>query len=327
MSLYTGKTITLCEVGPRDGLQNEQKILTTDEKVRLIERAVSSGFKVVEVGSFMSPKAVPQMADTDEVFRRLAKAPGVEYRALIANMKGLFRAAACGCVKTKLNVSASETHNLKNLNCTPAESVARFAPIVEAAADPEKLAALMAENGTAAVIPGQKIEVSGSISMAFGSPWDSEIPVSTVCSIIDAYLAAGVTEISLSDASGQAYPGQVYDICEEMKKRYPEVKFWLHFHNTRGLGIANILAGIEAGFANFDSAFAGVGGCPFVPGATGNVASEDVVHAMKGCGVHTGIDLDMAIETARRVAEAVGHPTDSSMLRAGRADRILLRKE
>ena len=308
MSLYTGKTITLCEVGPRDGLQNEQKILTTDEKVRLIERAVSSGFKVVEVGSFMSPKAVPQMADTDEVFRRLTKAPGVEYRALIANMKGLERAADCGCVKTKLNVSASETHNLKNLNCTPAESVARFAPIVEAAKE-------------------KKIEVSGSISMAFGSPWDSEIPVSTVCSIIDAYLAAGVTEISLSDASGQAYPGQVYDICEEMKKRYPEVKFWLHFHNTRGLGIANILAGIEAGFTNFDSAFAGVGGCPFVPGATGNVASEDVVHAMKGCGVHTGIDLDMAIETARRVAEAVGHPTDSSMLRAGRADRILLRKE
>lgn len=308
MSLYTGKTITLCEVGPRDGLQNEQKILSTDEKVRLIERAVSSGFKVVEVGSFMSPKAVPQMADTDEVFRRLTKAPGVEYRALIANMKGLERAADCGCVKTKLNVSASETHNLKNLNCTPAESVARFAPIVEAAKE-------------------KKIEVSGSISMAFGSPWDSEIPVSTVCSIIDAYLAAGVSEISLSDASGQAYPGQVYDICEEMKKRYPEVKFWLHFHNTRGLGIANILAGIEAGFTNFDSAFAGVGGCPFVPGATGNVASEDVVHAMKGCGVHTGIDLDMAIETARRVAEAVGHPTDSSMLRAGRADRILLRKE
>lgn len=308
MSLYTGKTITLCEVGPRDGLQNEQKILSTDEKVCLIERAVSSGFKVVEVGSFMSPKAVPQMADTDEVFRRLTKAPGVEYRALIANMKGLERAADCGCVKTKLNVSASETHNLKNLNCTPAESVASFAPIVEAAKE-------------------KKIEVSGSISMAFGSPWDSEIPVSTVCSIIDAYLAAGVTEISLSDASGQAYPGQVYDICEEMKKRYPEVKFWLHFHNTRGLGIANILAGIEAGFTNFDSAFAGVGGCPFVPGATGNVASEDVVHAMKGCGVHTGIDLDMAIETARRVAEAVGHPTDSSMLRAGRADRILLRKE
>lgn len=308
MSLYTGKTITLCEVGPRDGLQNEQKILSTDEKVCLIERAVSSGFKVVEVGSFMSPKAVPQMADTDEVFRRLTKAPGVEYRALIANMKGLERAADCGCVKTKLNVSASETHNLKNLNCTPAESVARFAPIVEAAKE-------------------KKIEVSGSISMAFGSPWDSEIPVSTVCSIIDAYLAAGVTEISLSDASGQAYPGQVYDICEEMKKRYPEVKFWLHFHNTRGLGIANILAGIEAGFTNFDSAFAGVGGCPFVPGATGNVASEDVVHAMKGCGVHTGIDLDMAIETARRVAEAVGHPTDSSMLRAGRADRLLLRKE
>lgn len=308
MSLYTGKTITLCEVGPRDGLQNEQKILSTDEKVCLIERAVSSGFKVVEVGSFMSPKAVPQMADTDEVFRRLTKAPGVEYRALIANMKGLERAADCGCVKTKLNVSASETHNLKNLNCTPAESVARFAPIVEAAKE-------------------KKIEVSGSISMAFGSPWDSEIPVSTICSIIDAYLAAGVSEISLSDASGQAYPGQVYDICEEMKKRYPEVKFWLHFHNTRGLGIANILAGIEAGFTNFDSAFAGVGGCPFVPGATGNVASEDVVHAMKGCGVHTGIDLDMAIETARRVAEAVGHPTDSSMLRAGRADRILLRKE
>ena len=328
MSLYTGKTVTLCEVGPRDGLQNERTILTTDEKVRLIERAVTSGFKVVEAGSFVSPKAVPQMADTDEVFRRLTKASGVEYRALIANRKGLERAALCGCTKVKLNVSASETHNLKNLNCTPAESAARFAPIVEAAKNPAAAGIAAPENsadGSATALP-QRIEVSGSISMAFGSPWDKEISMDTVCSIVDAYLAAGVTEISLSDASGQAYPGQVYDMCCEMKKRYPEVKFWLHFHNTRGLGIANILAGIEAGFTNFDSAFAGVGGCPFVPGATGNVASEDVIHAMKGCDVHTGIDLDMAIETARRVRDAVGHPTDSFLLRAGRADRILIEK-
>lgn len=299
------KKVTLCEVGPRDGLQNEKNILQAEDKARLINGVVAAGYRVVEVGSFVHPKAVPQMANTDEVFRMLELKEGVEYRALIANLKGVERAAACGCRKVKLNVSASKAHNIANLNCTPSESVAGFAACVDAA-------------------KGCGLEVSGSVSMAFGSPWDKEIPLSDVKEIVDAYRAVGVHEISLSDASGQAYPTQVYEICCEMKRAYPDVTWWLHFHNTRGLGIANIMAGMSAGFDRFDTSFAGVGGCPFVPGAAGNVASEDVVHVLDEMGIETGVDLDRLMEVSRNVVALLGHATDSYLLRAGKSKDLIL---
>lgn len=298
--------ITLCEVGPRDGLQNEAKLLTAEEKTELIEQMIGAGFKVIEVGSFVSPKAVPQMANTDEVFLALGQREGVQLRALIANERGVDRAVACGCSKVKLNVSASKAHNLANLNRTPQESVAGFKACVEKAA----------ANG---------IEVSGSISMAFGSPWDREIPLEDVKDIVRAYLAVGVTEISLSDASGMAYPSQVYEMCTQMKREFLEVTWWLHFHNTRGLGVANILAGLQAGVTRFDTSFAGVGGCPFVPGAAGNVSTEDVVHMCDEMNIENGIDLDRAMGISRRVVELVGHPTDSYLLRAGKS-RDLIRE-
>jgi hydroxymethylglutaryl-CoA lyase len=299
------KHIRICEVGLRDGLQNEKKMLSTDEKVKYVEAIADAGFPVIEVGSFVSPKAVPQMADTDEVFRRIHKVKGVEYRALIANLKGVDRAIECGCKKVKLNVSASVSHNLANLNCTPAESVARFKECVEKA-------------------KSAGIDISGSISMTFGSPWDKEIPLDVVCKIIEAYMAVGVKEISLSDASGMAYPSQVAHICHTVKEKYPDVSWWLHFHNTRGLGIANILAGLEEGFTQFDTSFAGVGGCPFVPGAAGNVSSEDVVHMCSEMGIDTGIDLDKLMEISRNVAKFLDHPTDSYLLRAGKASDLIL---
>lgn len=296
--------IRICEVGPRDGLQNEKAFLSADEKLELVNGCSEAGFPVIEVGSFVSPKAVPQMETTDELFRRLTPRAGTEYRALVANLKGVERAAACGCRKVKLNVSASLAHNVANLNCTPAESVARFESCVEAARS----------NG---------MDCSGSISMAFGSPWDREIPLSSVKEIVEAYLAAGVTEISLSDASGQAFPAQVAGICREMSREYPQVSWWLHFHNTRGLGMANVLAGMSEGFTQFDSAFAGVGGCPFVPGAAGNLSSEDLIHMCEGCGVETGIDLDRVLAVSRRLVELLGHPTDSYLLRAGKASELI----
>lgn len=296
--------IILCEVGPRDGLQNEKVLLTAEQKAELINGAADAGFPVIEVGSFVSPKAVPQMATTDEVFSLLRRSAGIEYRALIANAKGVERAAKCGCKKVKLNVSASRAHNLANLNRTPEETIAGF----QACAD------LAAASG---------IAVSGSVSMAFGSPWDREIPLSDVVSVVEAYLKIGVTEISLSDASGQAYPTQVYSICTEMARRFPQVTWWLHFHNTRGLGIANILAGMEAGFTRFDTSFAGVGGCPFVPGAAGNVSTEDVLHMCEEMGVSTGIDLDKAIAIGRSVVQAVDHATDSYLLRAGKSKDLI----
>ncbi len=299
------KAVTLCEVGPRDGLQNEKKLLSVEEKLELIEAVADAGFPVIEVGSFVHPKAVPQMANTDEVFRRLHRKEAVQYRALIANLKGVERAVACGCNKVKLNVSASKAHNIANLNRTPAETVSGFRTCVDAAR-------------------AEGVEISGSISMAFGSPWDREIPLADVKEIVDAYIAAGVTELSLSDASGQAYPTQVYQICTEMARAYPQVTWWLHFHNTRGLGIANIMAGMQAGFTRFDSAFAGVGGCPFVPGAAGNVATEDVVHLCDEIGVATGVDLDGTMAVSRRLVQLLGHSTDSYLLRAGKSKDLIL---
>lgn len=296
--------IRLCEVGPRDGLQNEKVNLTTEQKTTVINALADAGFPVIEVGSFVSPKAVPQMANTDDVFRSIRRKEGVEYRALIANARGVDRAAACGCNKVKLNVSASTAHNLANLNCTPEESVAGFAACVKKADD-------------------AGIGISGSISMAFGSPWDREISIESIRRIVEAYLNVGVMEISLSDASGMAYPTQVYNICAEMTKFYPQVVWWLHFHNTRGLGIANILAGMQAGFTQFDSAFAGVGGCPFVPGAAGNVATEDVLHMCEEMDVKTGIDLDKAMVIGRTIISEIGHSTDSYLLRAGKSKDLI----
>ena len=296
--------ILLCEVGLRDGLQNEAAALTTGQKLRLAEAVIGAGFPAVELGSFVSPKAVPQMADTDALFEALRGHTGVELRALIANKRGAERAAACGCRKVKLNVSASRAHNLANLNMTPEESVAGFAD-------------------TAATARKNGIAVSGSISMPFGSPWERRIPLEDVCAIVEAYLAVGVEEISLSDASGMAVPNQVYDICAAMRQRYPRVTWWLHFHNTRGVGVANIIAGMQAGIDRFDTSFAGVGGCPFVPGAAGNVASEDVVHLCDEMGIHTGVDIDKALNAARELVSLVGHSTDSYLLRAGKSGDLL----
>ena len=297
--------ITLCEVGLRDGLQNEKTLVPTEKKVELLLGLIDAGFKVIEVGSFMLPKAVPQMADTDEVFKAVGQVPGVELRALIPNLRGVQRAVDCGCKKVKLNVSASRQHNLKNLNMTPEQSVAGFADCVKAARD----------NG---------VEISGSISMPFASPWEGRTPVSDVDSIIQAYLDVGITEISLSDASGMAFPNQVYQLCDHVRSAYPQASWWLHFHNTRGLAIANIMAAMEAGMTQFDSSFGGLGGCPFVPGAAGNISTEDVLNLCDESGIQTGIDITKVMALSRSLRTVLDHDLDSYILRAGRACDLIL---
>jgi len=298
------KKVIICEVGMRDGLQNEKANLTTNQKLKLIDEIADAGFKVIEVGSFVSPKAVPQMADTDELFKRIKKREGIEYRALIANKKGIERAIECGCKKVKLNVSASRAHNLANLNSTPEDTVSKFKEIVK----------LAKENN---------IEISGSISMPFGSPWERKIPIEDIKLIVEAYLSCGINQISLSDASGMAVPNQVYNICKEMKETYPEVNWVLHFHNTRGLGISNILAAMQAGMDCFDTSLGGLGGCPFVPGAAGNVVSEDLIHMLDEMDIETGIDIDRVIESARNLQELVGHNIDSFLLKAGKSSALI----
>ena len=286
-------SITLCEVGLRDGLQNETYILNTEQKLEMLRGLIDAKFPVIEVGSFMHPRAVPQMANTDEVFKAIGDVPGVELRALIPNLRGIQRAIDCGCKKVKLNVSASRQHNLKNLNMTPEESVAGFASCVDAAV----------ENG---------IAISGSISMPFASPWEGRITEEDVDAIIEAYLKVGITEISLSDTSGMAVPNQVYNLCCHIKEKYPQATWWLHFHNTRGLAM-------EAGMDRFDSSFGGLGGCPFVPGAAGNISTEDVLHLCEESGIATGIDITKVIELSRKLKELLNHDMDSYILRAGRS--------
>ena len=297
--------LTICEVGLRDGLQIEKTILTVEQKLELIHRLEEAGVQVIEVGSFMHPKAVPQMANTDEVYLRLEQRPGVEYRALVGNLRGVQRAIDCGCKKVKLNISASKGHCMANLNKLPMEQMKTFAPSV----------ALAHANG---------VEVSGSIACPFGSPWDQVVPVEDVKEIIDAYLAAGVTELSISDAPGMAMPKQVYDLMTELNECYPQCKFILHFHNTRGMGMANVMAGMEAGITWFDGSLAGTGGCPFIPGAAGNISTEDMVHMCEAQGIETGIDLDRLIAAGRQMECLIGHPGDRYVLRAGKNKDILL---
>ena len=215
------------------------------------------------------------------------------------------RAVECVCKKVKLNVSASRQHNLKNLNMTPEESVAGFAGCVQEAQ----------ANG---------IAISGSISMPFASPWEGRIPEADVDAIIEAYLKVGITEISLSDASGMAVPTHVYDLCAHVREKYPQASWWLHFHNTRGLAMANILAAMEAGMTRFDSSFGGLGGCPFVPGAAGNISTEDVLNMCDESGIQTGVDIVKVMELSRTLREALDHDLDSYILRAGRAKDLIV---
>lgn len=301
-------SVTLCEVGLRDGLQNEKTLLPTEQKLDILRALIDAGFPVIEVGSFMNPKAVPQMADTDELFRRIGDVPNVELRALIPNARGVQRAIDCGCKKVKLNVSASRQHNLRNLNMTPEQSVAGFASCVE----------LAQANG---------IEISGSISMPFASPWEGRTPVEDVDSIIEAYLKVGINEISLSDASGMAVPNQVRSLCAHVIEKYPQANWWLHFHNTRGMAMANIIAAMDAGMTRFDSAFGGLGGCPFVPGAAGNISSEDVIHMCDESGIETGVDVAKVIEVSRQLRESLNHALESYILRAGRSCDLLTKNE
>lgn len=304
MKITWPKEIIFCEVGPRDGLQNEKTMLTIDQKVTLIEKSVDSGVKIVEVGSFMNPKAIPQMADTDEVCKKMKRVPGVEYRALVANLRGVERALACGIDKVKLVLSASESHSIANLKRTPAELLEGFKECIAFAND-------------------NNIEVSGAISTAFGCPFEGKISSEKVAAIAEKMRGLGITELSLSDTTGMANPAQVYDLSVYVREAFPDVRWFLHFHNTRGMALANIVTGLQAGIIRYDASLAGLGGCPYAPGASGNVASEDVIHMLHEMGIETGVDLEKMIALAKRLQEWVGHPTDSAVLRAGRVSDLM----
>lgn len=299
--------VTLCEVGLRDGLQNEKTIPSVEQKLQLLNAVVDSGVRIIEVGAFVHPKAVPQMADTDALCRAMKKVDGVEYRALVPNIKGVQRAFDAGLTKAKLTVSASEAHCLANFNSTPVKMVEGFADCVEFAAKNNMI-------------------LSGAISTSFGCPFIGKVPVEMVENAVRSFVKLGITELSLSDTTGMANPRQVFELGTYMIKTFPQVQWVMHFHNTRDMALANIVTGIQAGVRMFDGAFAGLGGCPFAPGASGNVASEDVIHMLHEMGIDTGIDLLKAMATARLAAQFVGHEAGSTVLKAGRCQDLVKEK-
>ncbi|MDR0440520.1 MAG: hydroxymethylglutaryl-CoA lyase [Candidatus Accumulibacter sp.] len=299
--------VVLCEVGLRDGLQNEKTIPTLEQKLRLLDAVVASGVKIIEVGAFVHPKAVPQMADTDALCRAMKKVNGVEYRALVPNLKGVQRAFDAGLTKAKLTVSASEAHCLANFNSSPVKMVEGFADCAEFAAK-------------------NAMTLSGAISTSFGCPFQGRVPVRQVENVVESFVKLGITELSLSDTTGMANPRQVHELATHMIAKFPQVKWVMHFHNTRDMALANIVTAVQAGVGLFDGAFAGLGGCPFAPGASGNVATEDVIHMLHEMGIDTGIDLIKAMETARLAAGFVGHPANSAVLKAGRCADLVKEK-
>ena len=289
--------VTICEVGLRDGLQNEKAIPSVEQKLQLLNAVVDSGVRIIEVGAFVHPKAVPQMADTDALCRAMTKVDGVEYRALVPNIKGVQRAFDAGLTKAKLTVSASEAHCLANFNSTPVKMVEGFADCVEFAAK-------------------NNMTLSGAISTSFGCPFIGKVPVEMVENAVRSFVKLGITELSLSDTTGMANPRQVFELGSYMIKTFPQVQWVMHFHNTRDMALANIVSGIQAGVRLFDGAFAGLGGCPFAPGASGNVASEDVIHMLHEMGIDTGIDLVLLIDAGQFISDFLQRPSHS---RAGKA--------
>lgn len=303
--------VTLVEVGLRDGLQNEKTLLDAETKLGLLRDILDSGVKVLEVGSFVRPDRMPQMAATGELFRTISAGgypEDAEYRALIPNYKGLENAIASGCKSVKIGVSASRTHNLKNYNRTPEESIAAF----------ESIFAKAKECG---------VSVIGTVQMAFGSPWDGDIPLEDIASIVKIYDEFGITKVGLGDTASMANPKKVYRTCSELSARFPRVRLKAHFHDARGLGLSNVMAAMEAGITEFDAAFAGLGGCPFVPKAAGNIATEDLVNLFNELGVETGIDIKKTIAIGRKVEELAGHPGRSAVLVAGTAEDLMRRMD
>ena len=299
--------ITICEVGLRDGLQNEKKSLNVEEKLQLLNATVASGITNIEIGSFVHPKAVPQMADTDELVRRMPRVNGVQYRALVANLKGVERAHDAGLNKVKLTVSASEAHCINNFNKTPLEMIAEFRSCAEFAAR-------------------NNMQISGAVSTAFGCPFQGKVPLEQIENAVRGFLQLGITELSLSDTTGMANPRQVFELGSYMTEHYPQVRWIMHFHNTRDMALANVVAGIQAGITVYDGAFAGLGGCPFAPGASGNVATEDIIHMLHEMEIETGIELVKAMETARLAQRLVGHDGSSAVLKAGQCADLTIEK-
>jgi len=289
--------ISIREVGPRDGLQNEAPVPAA-AKVELIDALSATGVRRIEAVSFVHPKAIPQMADADEVWAKIARNPEVRYSALVPNVRGAQRALDAGFAEIEVVVSASDTHNRRNINRSTDESLAEL---------PELISLLHAGGATAELI----------IATSFGCPFEGDVDPGRVASIVDRAVAMGVDRVAFGDTTGMATPRRVTDVLARVQRNHTGVPLLCHFHNTRGIGLANILTAIDLGVTEFDASVGGLGGCPYAPGATGNVATEEVVHMLHDMGHETGIDLDEMVRVAELAQRIVGRELPSGVLRAG----------
>jgi hydroxymethylglutaryl-CoA lyase len=288
------KSVKMVEVGPRDGLQNEAKTVPAATKIELVNMLSEAGLKAVEAGAFVSPKWVPQMADSAEVLAGIVRKPGVSYPVLVPNMKGFEAAVAAQVEEIAIFGAASETFSQKNINCSIAESLARFAPVAAAAR-------------------AKGMRVRGYVSCVLGCPYEGEIKPQAVAEVSAKLLALGCYEISLGDTIGVGTPAKAQAMIDTVAAQVPREKLAVHFHDTYGQALANILATLEQGIAVVDSSVAGLGGCPYAKGASGNVASEDVRYMLGGLGIETGVDLDKLAAAGRFICDYLGRPPSSKV--------------
>ncbi|XP_011190197.1 hydroxymethylglutaryl-CoA lyase, mitochondrial [Zeugodacus cucurbitae] len=293
----TSTAVRIVEVGPRDGLQNEPKILPASVKISLIDQLSETGLRTIEATSFVSPKWVPQMGDNAEVLRSIQKKSGISYPVLTPNLKGFESALKAGATEVAVFGAASDSFSMKNINCTAAESIERFRPVIEAAQKAD-------------------VKVRGYVSTVVGCPYEGAVKPSAVAKIVDALFSMGCYEISLGDTIGVGTPGSMRSMLDEVVKVVPPNKLAVHCHDTYGQALANILVSLEYGIAVVDSSVSGLGGCPYARGASGNVATEDVVYMLHGMGIETGVDLEKLIAVGRYICNELGRQSESKVNRA-----------
>lgn len=301
LSTLHRKRLYIHEVSLRDGFQIEPAFVPTHRKVELADALSRTGLAKIEVTSFTSPKAIPGLADAEDVMRAITRMPGVEYAALVPNARGCERAMACGVDEINLVMSASESHNRANLRMGCEASLQQFTQIFAAARG--------------------RVQVNASLSTAFGCPFEGPVPSSRVAGLVERFAELGIRRVTLCDTTGMANPTQVADLCGEIISRWPDLEFTAHFHNTRGMGLANALAALDSGIVRFDASLAGLGGCPYAPGASGNVCTEDLVHMFETMGHDTGVALDALLAVAQRMPETVGHDVPGQVMKAGPSSR------
>jgi hydroxymethylglutaryl-CoA lyase len=296
--------VAITEVGTRDGFQSEPKLIPAAVKAEVIDALIAAGVRQLEATSFVSPRAVPQLADAHEVLQLVRRRADAHLATLVPNARGAERALGAGVDELVCFVSASETHNQANLNASIAGSLANVAEIAAIA--------LSCQPGVR-----DKPALRGAVACAFGCPFEGEVPVAAPLRIIEAYARLGVDRVTLGDTTGMATPPTVARLVEAIRINFPDLRIALHFHNTRGVGLANVMLGLDMGIREYESSIAGLGGCPFAPGATGNVCTEDLVYLLEESGFDTGIDLDALIAVAQRVEGIIGRPLPGQVMKAG----------